>query len=56
MNNIGVIGYDCCEGADDGKKTIYINYILILLMYSNVKIKIFQDITLLQLAIVIEFI
>ena len=20
LNNIGVIGYDCCEGADDGKK------------------------------------
>ena len=26
LNNIGVIGYDCCEGADDGKK----QYILII--------------------------
>ena len=56
LNNIGVIGYDCCEGADDGKKTIYINYILILLIYINAKIKIFRNITLLQVGFMIKFI
>ena len=38
------------------KKTIYINYILILLIYINAKIKIFRNIALLQLMFMIEFI